>query len=102
MTLISLQKRSALVRQLERNFQQQLKLLAEMAAAYRHAGKLVPPQVGEAIGAAEYRRRCFTQVKRVLLESSSGIGVKKIVERFLDEIKPHSAAIQALLELHAE
>lgn len=93
-------KREKLARQLEMNFQRQLDLLAEMAAAYRHEGKPVPAQVGEAIGAVEYRRRCFWQVKQVLLESSSGIGVKKIVEHFLDEIKPHTETIQKLLELH--
>jgi hypothetical protein len=95
-------KREKLARELEMKFKLELELLTEMAAAYRQEGKPVPAQVGEAIGAVAYRQRCFQQVKRVLLESSSGIGTKKIVERFLDEIKPHTETIQRLLELHAQ
>jgi hypothetical protein len=99
--LPSLAKRRKLARALEAKFQSQLRLLVEMAAAYHHEGRPVPPEVGEAIGAVEHRRRAFEQVQKVLLETSSGIGIRPFVERFLADIDRDAKAVARLLALRA-
>jgi len=73
-----------------------------MAAAYRHEGRPVPPELGEALGAVEYRRRAFQQIKTVIEEGQSGIGVKPLVERFLEDVKKHHDTIQRLIALHKD
>jgi hypothetical protein len=95
-------KRIKLARQLEEKFQLQLRLLAEMAAAYHHQDRSVPPEVGEAIGAVEHRRRAFEQIQKLLLETSTGLGLRKPIERFLADIDKDAEAIQALLALRHE
>jgi hypothetical protein len=93
-------QRAHLARKLEACFQRQVELLAELAAAYTYEGRPVPPEVGEALGAVEHRRRAFKQIKEVLTGTSSGIGVKSLVERFQKDIVRHHETIQRLLELH--
>jgi len=99
MKLKSLAQRRDLARRLEKNFNRQIELLTEMAAAYHHEGNPVPPEVGEALGAVEHRRKAFEQVQKVWLETSSGIGTKAFVERFLADIEKDAAAVKALLAL---
>lgn len=93
----SLAKRRKLARELEAKHKRQLELIAEMAAAYHAEGKEVPPELATALGAVEHRRRAFQQVKSVLLETTSGIGVDKVVRRFLDSIQEDNAKIMALI-----
>lgn len=94
-------RRRQLARDLEKKHRRQLELLAEMAAVYHAEGKEPPKEIaaaiGAAIGAVEHRRRAFLQVKKVLIEQTSGIGVKKIVERFFEDIKDDNATIMAAL-----
>ena len=99
MKLPPMAKRRQMMRKLEESFQRQLELLAEMAAAYHHEGKAVPPEVGEALGAVEHRRRAFKQIKTIFIEANSGIGVKPIIERFLADVDRDAKAVAALLAL---
>lgn len=101
MKLPPLAKRRQMMRKLEENFQRQLELLAELASAYHHEGKPVPPEVGEALGAVEHRRRAFAQVSQIFIEANSGIGVRKIIERFLADIDRDAKAVAELLALRA-
>ena len=102
MKLPSMLRRRQLMAKLEVSFNRQLDLLAEMAAAYHHEGRPVLPEVGEALGAIEHRRRAFQQVKQIFLESNSGIGVRSHIEKFLADIDRDSKAVAQLLELRTE
>lgn len=93
-------KREVQMRKLEKSFQKQVELLAEMAAAYVAEGKPVPPEVGEALGEVEHRRREFQNIKKIYTEHTSGIGVKPIVQRFLERTKGAQEAMKRLLALH--
>jgi hypothetical protein len=96
-----LAKRQRLARKLEESFERQLRLLAELAAAYHHENKPVPPEVGEAIGAVEHRRHAFANFKQVWLGSCSGIGMRKVLERFMADIDRDARAVADLLALRA-
>lgn len=99
MKLPSLAKRRLLARKLEEKFDSQIRLLVELAAAHHHRNEPVPPEVGEAIGAVEHRRRAFAQFQTVWLQTSSGIGTRSFVERFLADIDRDAEAIARLLAL---
>lgn len=101
MKLPPMAQRRRLMRKLEESFRKQLDLLAEMAAAYHHEGKPVPPEVGEALGAVEHRRRAFKQVSQIYIEANSGIGVRTIIERFLKDVDRDAKAVANLLALRA-
>lgn len=93
-------KREVQMRKLEKSFQKQIDLILELAASYVAHGKPVPPEVGEALGEVERRRREFKRVKQIYVESTSGIGVKPIIQRFLENTKGAQEAMQRLLALH--
>lgn len=95
-------KREVQMRKLEKSFQKQVELLAEMAAAYVAEGKPVPPEVGQALGEVEHRRREFKQVKQIYVEQTSGIGVKPIIQKFLERTQGAGEAMKRLLELHGK
>jgi hypothetical protein len=87
------------IQRVEKNFRAQLDLLAEMAAAYVEDGRPVPPEVGEALGLVEHRRRAFMSIKDILAESKGGPGVKELVQRYLQTVKSDSNALERVLEV---
>jgi hypothetical protein len=94
----SLATRRRLVKQLEEKYARQKELLAEYAASCRYHGKPVPPELGEVLGIVESRIRNLQQFKRVVTETTSGIGLGPIVEKFMNESAEESAIIAAFLE----
>lgn len=95
----SLSERRATARKLDLNFKRQQELLNEAAAAFVARGQDVPQELGQALGAIVRRQHLFKQVSQVLCESASGIGLEKIVKRFLAEIEPHNKNIAKALEV---
>jgi hypothetical protein len=92
-------ERQHLMRKLEKNFDAQLRLLAELAAGYYDRDGAVPPEVGGAIGAVEHRRRAYARIKHIFLDARSGPGVKTVIRRFLAEIDKDAATVKKLLAL---
>ena len=95
-------KEARTARALEQKFQKQIELITEMAAAYVAHGKPVPQELGEALGEVEKRRREFQQVKQIYVEQNSGIGVKPIIQKFLERTQGAGEAVKRLLELHGK
>jgi hypothetical protein len=96
--MTTLSERRALTLQLEKNFQRQVSLLIELAAAYSHEGRPVPPELGEALGAVEYRRRAFQQIKGAIEDGARS----PVVKRYIQDIAKHNEAIQRLIALHKD
>ena len=94
----SLATRRRLIKQLEEKYAKQKELLAEYAASCRYHGRPVPPELGEVLGIVESRIRNLEQFKKVVTETTSGIGLGPIVARFMEESKEESAIITAFLE----
>ncbi len=95
-------KKAETARKLDKNFQQQIDLLVELATAYVATGKPVPPEVGEALGELGVRQREWDRVKQIYIESTSGIGVKEIVQRFLEKGQKATKALELLAKLQEE
>jgi hypothetical protein len=94
----SLAARRKLAKQYEQKLERQKELLAEYAASCRYHGRPVPPDLGEVLGVVEQRIRNFQQLKKILLETTSGIGVQPIIDRFLKESAEESAVVATFLK----
>lgn len=92
-------KRAETARKLDLNFQHQIELMVELATAYVATGKPVPPEVGEALGELGVRQREWEQVRKIYVEQNSGIGVKEIVQRFLEKGQKATKALELLAKL---
>lgn len=91
-------QRIKLAKTYEAHLQRQKELLAEYAASCRYHGRPVPAELGEVLGIVEQRIRNFRQLKKVITETTSGIGVRPIIDRFLNESREEAAVIAAFLE----
>lgn len=98
MKLKSLAHRQRLIKQLEANYAHQKELLAEYAASCRYHERPVPPDLGEVLGIVESRIRNLQQFKKVFTGTTSGIGLKPIVDRFMKESAEEAAIVAAFLE----
>ena len=87
-----------ILKQLEAKYNRQKELLAEYAASCRYHGRPVPPDLGEVLGIVESRIRNFQQLKKVITETTSGIGLGSLVERFMTESAAESVVIAAFLK----
>lgn len=67
-----------------------------MAAGYLHREMPVPPQIGEALGAMEYRRRAYKQIGQAYID---GQNVSSAIKQLFTEVDRCDKIIEKLREL---
>ena len=91
-------KEAKLLHEVDKNTHAMLNLLSRTAAAFVQHSKEVPQEVGQVLGRVQQRRQHFAQVRDILLNQNSGPGVKKVMKRYLEEMKPMTADVEQLLK----